>query len=483
MVEDLIRRARRRFLFNETLAQSAFAAAVVVGGFALLLVVGTRYMEWWTLAIFAALGIGIGAHRVYRRTPDQYATAVQLDENAHLKDALSTAFYFSKHETGAPEFLRSQREQAEETAATVRLEQAVPFVIPRSLYAMAALCLLASGLIALRFGLGHGLDLRAPIAQFLLEDQAAPDAKNRPLFPKSQKQFMDEAQSLLSKLGLGQNPTAPSPDDQDALDKAIEQALQNPDASGKNQKGTKKGDQTEGAADESPNGDPLDNGDPPSEDQAESKSGDKNSKAASGKSANSGNRESLLSRLKDAVSDMLSDSDKDEDSSPQKGKKSAKNQGDNAKGKSANGDKQKGESQAEGQPDGEPDPSGQGKDAQGVLSSNAEKEPGHGNGAGSQNGLKELKEAAQLKAMGKISEIIGQRAATVSGETSVEVQSGNQKLRTAYSDTAAKHGETDGDVTRDEIPLALQAYVQQYFPEVRKAAPAKAKTDPPPTPK
>src|SRR5665213_2452665 len=110
MVEDLIRRARRRFLFNETLAQFAFAAAVVVGGFALLLVVGTRFMEWWTLAIFAAVGIGIGAYRVYRRTPDLYATAVQVDEKARLKDALSTALYFSEHRAGAPEFLRSQRE-------------------------------------------------------------------------------------------------------------------------------------------------------------------------------------------------------------------------------------------------------------------------------------------------------------------------------------------------------------------------------------
>ena len=80
--------------------------------------------------------------------------------------------------------------------------------------------------------------------------------------------------------------------------------------------------------------------------------------------------------------------------------------------------------------------------------------------------------------MGKISEIIGQRAATVSGETSVEVQSGNQKLHTDYSNTSAAHGEADGDVTRDEIPLSLQAYVQQYFAEVRKAAGSgKPKTD------
>jgi len=478
MVEDLIRRARRRFLFNETLAQSAFAAAVVVGGFALLLIVGTRYMEWWTLAVFAAVGIAIGSYRVYRRTPDQYTTAVQVDETAHLKDALSTAFYFSGHPKGSPEFLRSQREQAEKTAGTVQLEQAVPFVIPRSLYVTAALCVLASGLIALRFGLGHGLDLRAPITQFLLEDQAAQNAKNRPAaLPKSQKQWMDEAQSLLAKLGLEKNLAERSSDDQDALDKAIEQALQNPDSNGKNQKGASKAGQKEEGADaeESPDGDPLDDAEQPGGDQSESKPGDKNSKAASGKSANSGNRESLLSRLKDAVSDMLSDSDKDENSSPQKGTRQAKKPGDNSKGKPGNGDRQKGDNQAEGQPDGQPDAAGDSQDAQGVLSSNTEKQPGQGNGAGSQNGAKELKEAAQLKAMGKISEIIGQRAATVTGETSVEVQSGNQKLRTAYSDTAATHGETDGDVTRDEIPLALQAYVQQYFAEVRKTPPAKPK--------
>jgi hypothetical protein len=475
MVEDLIHRARRRFLFNETLAQSAFAAAVVVGGFALLLIVGTRYMEWWTLALFAAVGIVIGSYRVYRRTPDQYTTAVQLDESARLKDALSTALYFSGHQAGSPEFLRSQREQAEETAGTVRLEQAVPFLIPRALYTTAALGVLAFGLIALRFGMGHGLDLRAPITQFLLEDQAAQDVKNHPAaLPKSQKQWMDEAQSLLAKLGLGQNPAEASPDDQDALDKAIEQALQNPDSSGKNQKGLAKGDQKEeAAADESP-GDPLDNGEESSGDQSESKPGDKNSKAASGKSANSGSRESLLSRLKDAVSDMLSDSDKDHDASPQKGKQSAKNQADGSKGKQGKSDRQKGGSQADGQPDGAPDAAGQSdQQAQGVLSSDTEKQPGQGNGAGNQNGLREIKEAAQLKAMGKISEIIGQRAATVSGETSVEVESGNQKLRTAYSNTTAAHGETDGDVTRDEIPLALQAYVQQYFAEVRKTGPAK----------
>ena len=60
----------------------------------------------------------------------------------------------------------------------------------------------------------------------------------------------------------------------------------------------------------------------------------------------------------------------------------------------------------------------------------------------------------------------------------VEVQSGKQQLKTSYSNTKATHAETDGDVTRDEIPLALQPYIQQYFSEVHKAEPAaKAKAD------
>src|ERR1700733_7028995 len=138
MIEDLIRRARRRILLNETLAQFSFAAAVVVAGFVLLLIFGTRYLEWWTLGVFAAAGVAIGSYRVYKRTPGQYETAVRLDETAHLHDSLSTALYFSGHETGAVEFRQSQRKQAEGVAGEVQLDQAVPFLVPRSLYAMAA---------------------------------------------------------------------------------------------------------------------------------------------------------------------------------------------------------------------------------------------------------------------------------------------------------------------------------------------------------
>ncbi len=175
--------------------------------------------------------------------------------------------------------------------------------------------------------------------------------------------------------------------------------------------------------------------------------------------------------MKDAVSNIFSKSDQDENAAQQDNQQSAKNDSpQGSKQQQSKGDQQKGNSQSDAQA-GQPDANGQnGQQSQGKMSSTGDKQPGQGgSGIGSQDGSKEIREAAQLKAMGKISEIIGQRAATVSGETTVEVQSGNQKLHTDYSNTKATHAETDGDVTRDEIPVGVQSYVQQYFAEVRKS--------------
>jgi hypothetical protein len=482
MVEDLVRRARQRYVLNESLAQLAFAAAVLVAGFVLILILGTRFLAAWSLTAFAAAGIAIGLWRVLRRTPDPYATAVRLDENAKLHDAISTALYFSAHPAGAGEFREAQRIQADTAAGQVHLDQAVPFVFPKSLYAMAALCLLASALIALRYGTSHSLNLRAPLAQLLLEDHNIQDAKKaKSLYPKP-KSWMDEAQSLMSKLGMKSDPDNPLPSDPDALNKAIDEALDSqPSPAAQSQKGTGQGGRSGQAKagdsqNDAQNGDPLDNPD----DQANNdqngqegnnpQSGQQNAKSQSGKSGQNG-KESLLSKLKEAVSNMLSKSDNQNNAgSQQKNQESAKNQTPSGeKGQAGKGAQEQGDSQsdAEGQPDSSEAQNGQ--QAQGRLNSANQTPQQGGSGIGNQNGSKEIKEAEQLKAMGKISEIIGQRAATVSGETSVEVQSGNQKLRTDYSNASAAHGEAESDITRDEIPLSVQAYVQQYFAAVHKA--------------
>ena len=88
---------------------------------------------------------------------------------------------------------------------------------------------------------------------------------------------------------------------------------------------------------------------------------------------------------------------------------------------------------------------------------------------------KTMKLAEQLAAMGKISEIIGKRAANVTGEVTVEVQTSTQQLRTPYAQSDAQHQER-AEISRDEVPVALQAYVQQYFEQLRKQVLAAAAT-------
>jgi hypothetical protein len=92
--------------------------------------------------------------------------------------------------------------------------------------------------------------------------------------------------------------------------------------------------------------------------------------------------------------------------------------------------------------------------------------------AGQQDGEKEIRAAAQEEAMGKLEEILGERAENIKGEIMVEVSSGPQRLTTEYSETDATHRSAGTEIHRDEVPLELQPYVQRYFEELRKASPA-----------
>ncbi len=481
MVEDLVRRARRRLIVNESLAQTAFAAAVAMGGIALILILGTRYLEWWTLGLFAAAGLGFGIYRVFRALPSEYATAIRVDDSAGLHDSLSTALYFDANPAKAGELRERQKLEAEQAAVTVDLTTAIPFTMPKALYAMSAVGVLVLTLVFLRYSIGHGLDLKAPITEVLFEDQAAvrPKTGQKGGADAARQAKMEAAESLLAKLGIPLNPDA-KPDA--ALEKAIDQALEGGALGDKGEKGEGAGKQGDGKG-----GDPLDqpkNGDPmdgkKSDDGKEGDGKTPGQEGAAGdkgnsKNSNGENNSSLLSKLKEAMSNMMSKPGGDKQAGNQKNSQQQASKsgekGDKGQGK---GQDQQGQQQADAAQEG--DPNGQAKEgqqAEGKAGAKSAQESAQaGSGVGSQDGAKDLKAAEQLKAMGKISEIIGKRAATVTGETTIEVQSGNQQLRTDYSKKAASHAESDGDVSRDEIPVALQPYVKQYFEQVRKAAPA-----------
>ena len=465
MIENIVRRARRRYLFNEGLRQMSFAAAVAVAGLVLLLIAGTRFLEWWTLLVFAAVGLAIGIRRLLKDAPGEYAAAVQLDESAHLHDALSTAVHFAQHPQPAfAAFAPAQRQQAEEAAATVNLTDAVPFTMPRAAYAMAALVLLASGLFFLRYQITHSLDLRQPLTEVLFEDQAAKQAQQKKgRFDPTSKERLEAAESLLSR--MDKPPQSDQPQDLEAM---LEKALEAPQGAPQQGKSGAPDGKSADSADKGKEGDPMEG--PESKDQQGDKGG-QDGKSGDSKSGKENN--SLLDKLKDAMSNMMSkkDGNGDKQQGGEKGQGAKNDKGTGEKSSSQKGMQQDGKTQS-GQENSEDAGDAQkGEQAQGQASDKAgDQKPQAGSGKGSQDGAKDIKIAEQLKAMGKLSEILGKRAQTVSGETSIEVESGSQALRTAYRDQAAAHGAAESEVTRDEIPLDRQSFVQQYFQQVHKPA-------------
>jgi hypothetical protein len=170
-------------------------------------------------------------------------------------------------------------------------------------------------------------------------------------------------------------------------------------------------------------------------------------------------------------------------SSKQSGSQSAQRQNQSQDPNGSSSSQQQADAAASSQSEGQQQSqSGAQQAAQGKSDSRSADRPNSPDGKsgiGKQDGDKTAREAEQLRAMGKISEIIGKRAANVTGEVMVEVASGKQQLKTQYSDRKATHGEAGGEINRDEVPLAYQQYVQQYFEEIRKL-PAKSKSEPKP---
>jgi hypothetical protein len=195
--------------------------------------------------------------------------------------------------------------------------------------------------------------------------------------------------------------------------------------------------------------------------------------------SNAGESSSLMNKLKDAFQNLLSKAkpQQSQQGSAQHGKdqKSASGkpqQGSQPNGKdgqprngSQQGDAQEGE---DGQEAKNSESAQQGKGQGKSDSEQASKQSG--SGIGSQDGDKAIRNAEQLAAMGKISEILGKRSANISGEATVEVQTTNQQLRTPYAQKGVEHTQGGAEISRDEVPVALQPYVQQYFEQVRKQA-------------
>jgi hypothetical protein len=465
-----------------------------MGGVILLLIVGAQILDWRWLAAVAAAGAAAGFGLVRRQAPPRYRIAQLIDHNLGLHDSVSTAFFYNRMGAarGAAEEMRAaQLAEAERLARDVNIERAVPFSTPRSVYVMAVLGLIASGLLGLRYGITRSLDLHAPLAALLL------NALSRdPQPPDNRLQDQKRYRELLSQLGLSQensaseSKTAGSKESAATADAQSQQEQKQLESRNRQQApGSAQAEnmrqERERAAEGAQN----------SEQQGDRRTGSDQSASNSPSaqqlaSAQQHESSSLVDKVRDAVSSLMSRfSSQPRQAESQQQIADAQSRPDSGNGQNGDGSQQKsergqkqqsaenGNKGAQGQGEQQKGDSSQmaqagGRRSKGEDSEDASKQPG--SGIGSRDGSKEIRQAEQLAAMGKISEIIGRRSQNLTGDATIEVASGGpQHLRTGYSQQNASHTDSGGEISRDEIPLAYQNYVQRYFEQVRKqAAPA-----------
>jgi hypothetical protein len=447
------------------LDKGALALVVGMSGTILLLLIGTQILDWYWLALLTVASLAAGLYKLRGSIPSLYRLAQRIDRRLGLADELSTATYFSLNlDRDRQAICESQRREAEETAARVDIRQALPYQRSRYILPAAGLALVAFGLFAVRYVVTGSISLEPSLLRIASEGFFASPAEQAKNQPKNLNLVPDPFNPGNPDAPTTQNDLAP----QDQLQSEESPNGDNPQAQDNSKEGA------DGKGDQNADGNDKQGKDGKEGDSKDGKQSDKDGQQKEGsqdKTGKSGESSSMLDKLKDALSDVLNKMKPNGDNN-----KSAqtKQQQQNDAGQKGQPSKQKSQdpgSQAtpDSNQDGEKSPADDAKDA------SQEGKPSNqdaGNGAGKADGDKAAKEAKMLEAMGKISELIGKRSATVTGEVVVEVGSNKQQLKTAWSDQKANHVEAGSEIHRDEIPLMDQPYVQKYFEEIRKTPPA-----------
>ena len=486
--------AQRRLVANQALRESTLAATIALLGPTLLLFFGRDLFTWPLLIVFLLGGVAVGVWRLWRRRPSLYQVSQVLDARLVLQDQVSTAIHFLP--LNEPVALE-QRRAAARLANRSQVEAAFPFTMPRAIYGLASVFLLASTLWAIRYFLEKPFRLAQPLPQVIaraIGGVGSPDGKQ-------QQESIQEARRSPEKQAEALGLEHQNPDQRSSGQKG--QDASQPATSGSTDPDDKRKaeaarDQSEGLLASDEFGDPMSSS---AENDAiqsyedmlvrdaksglakaegkQGKDGDSNGNQKDGRPDAQDSPNSLLAKLREAMNNMLS---RLQQKSPGMGKQQQ------AAGGQSNGGEQQ-EGRGEGRSgSGQPQPGGQeatdgegseadAKDASGQSaagksggkSADGGSRGSTGDGAGQQEGDKQILEAQQQAALGKLSELYGRRAASVTGEVTVEAQSGKQTLRTPQSQKQARHSDTGGEVSRDEIPLAYQAYVKEYFNKLRQA--------------
>ncbi len=473
-LSELLERARKRLFGQLVLDKGALALVIGMAGAILLLLAGTQILDWYWPVLLVVVSLGVGIYRLRSSLPSFYKLAQVIDRRLGLADSLSTAVHFAAHpEPGREAVSECQRRDAEILAQGVDVRQAVPSSRSRYLLPATALALVAFGLFAVRYAVTGSMSLEPSLLKIAYDSFFGPPPQQ---LAKNQAKNLKMTQSPFDPGNPEAESTATDQQPEDLLNSKDPSDSANPDADDNaKQAADKEGDQNGSDADKQG----KDNGD---KDGKQSDKGSKDGK--DGKDKEGGNQDKqgnnsspggVLDKIKDALANMMN---KMKPSSSQQQQQSAKNQPNEKGEKGQKGEKQDSQNQgADAKPDS--NDSGDQNQSDDAKSSDQPGKPSaqeSASGAGSKDGDKAAKDAKALEAMGQISEVLGKRSATLTGEMMVEVGDTKQSLKTPWADKQAAHTEAGGEIHRDEVPLIFQPFVERYFEEIRKSPPAAAKS-------
>ncbi len=481
-LREFLRSARRRAVMSILFDQAVVATGIALGGAVVLLILGTQILDWYWPLLLAAAGFAAGLYRALRRIPSDYQLAQQVDRQLALNDCLSSGWYFASpdgSDRGSGELRELVSDRAAQLCGTISPEAAVPMRSPRYLARTAAVALVACTMFGVRYGLRGSLDLRPPIVESVIGFVRTPrevaearkaTAKRPPDLPPQAGVAVDpETAQPIQQSSIDENAYSPQDPLQAERRDIPAQAEEAAGSEGEEESGGERASAGDGKAG---NGEDRD-GD----------KGKENAKSDQKDADQPGADSSLLDKMRDAFQNMLAKLKIDAKTT--ESAKAASKAGKQGGGRKQGGEKgDSAQNRSAGQGKARPDQQGDqmaqgGENAEIAKGQSAERNPEHKpadgekSGIGKSDGAKDLRDAEQLAAMGKLSELFGKRQANLTGEVLVEVSSSRQQgLKTPYSDRTAKHAEGGGEIHRDEIPLIYQQYVQQYFEQVRKQAPA-----------
>ena len=489
VLAGLLATARRRCIWHLFLDNLALALTVAMGGAILLLLAGNQILNWYWVAILAMASLGVSLYRTRGRVPSTYQVAQHIDARLKLADSLSTAAYFAESQLGDPEIRERQREDAEGKARGVNTRIAIPFTRPRFAFPAVGLALIAVGMFALRFAVTGSMSLEPSLMKVAFDTffgtAKQQVAKNNPgKLPKDVRQPIEpgSTDSPTTTNDMAPDSVLDTVDDPDVNAPMGDEAKSKSTGRPQDQNGNDQGENGDKGDKGAPNNEAQNQDNPSQGDQGKDgkqSSGKQDSKQDSKQGANQENA-SLMDKLRDAVANMMNKMklpQKDgqqntqnsqngkQDGSNQKGQQQSKNQSQSAE-KEAQADQEQGDN-------GDKRQSADAKSGEKSADKSAPQDSK--SGIGSEDGDKSAREAEQLQAMGKLSEVLGKRSANVTGEVMVEVGSSKQQLRTPFAAKQAQHSDAGGEIHRDEVPLMYQQFVQQYFEEIRKTPEAAAK--------